>query len=335
MKKLLLTATFIATLVFTNGCANLSVFNAEEELTASIKTSKIRIRDPFILVDKQKKVYYMYAQTANRTGKQNPTEGIEVYRSKDLKTWTEPSLALQLPKDAWGSKSLWAPEVHKYKGKYYMFVTPTSNDLIKKGKNKRGTQIFYSDSPMGPFEEFANKSQTPTDWMTLDGTLYVENYTPYMIFCHEWVQRGVGSMDLVKLKDDLSATTGKITTLFDAHSIKEIDKKLQPNVITDGCFLYKSPKSGKLFMIWSNFVKGRGYCVILAESKSNKIAGPWVQKKLLYTKNGGHGMIFRDLKGQLMLSLHQPNSGAKERLHLFKIEDTANTLNIKEEIKLP
>ncbi len=335
MKKLLLTATFIATLALTNGCANFCMFSTEEELTTSIKTSEIRIRDPFILVDKQRKVYYMYAQTENRTGKQNPTKGVEVYKSKDLKTWTKPSLALQLPEKAWGTKSLWAPEVHEYKSKYYMFVTPTSNDLIKKGKNKRGTQIFYSESPMGPFEEFANRSHTPTNWMALDGTLYIEDYTPYMIFCHEWVQLGIGTMDLVQLKDDLSATTGKISTLFDAHSIKQINKKLKPHVVTDGCFLYRSPKSGKLFMIWSNMIKGKGYCVILAESKSNKIRGPWIQKKLLYTKNGGHGMIFTDLNNQLMLSLHQPNSGAKERLHLFKVEDTGKTLNVTEEIKLP
>ena len=50
--------------------------------------------------------------------------------------------------------------------------------------------------------------------MALDGTLWVEDGIPYMIYCHEWVQIADGSMELVRLTDDLSAPVGNSLTLF-------------------------------------------------------------------------------------------------------------------------
>jgi arabinan endo-1,5-alpha-L-arabinosidase len=44
------------------------------------------------------------------------------------------------------------------------------------------------DTPTGPFAAFTNHSTWPTDRMTLDGTLWVEDGVPYMVFGHEWVQ---------------------------------------------------------------------------------------------------------------------------------------------------
>ena len=35
--------------------------------------------------------------------------------------------------------------------------------------------------------------------MTLDGTLYVENGLPYMVYAHEWIQILDGTMEAVPL----------------------------------------------------------------------------------------------------------------------------------------
>jgi hypothetical protein len=35
-----------------------------------------------------------------------------------------------------------------------------------------------------------------------------------MVFCHEWIQIVNGSMDYIRLKDDLSETVGEPRTLF-------------------------------------------------------------------------------------------------------------------------
>lgn len=84
-------------------------------------------------------------------------------------------------------------------------------------------------------------------------------------------------------------------------------------------------------MIWSSFGAQR-YAVGMACSLSGKIAGPWKQMdELLFAANGGHGMIFKTFDDRLMLVLHQPNSGEKERAHFFELEDTGDRLRLRQE----
>ena len=42
-------------------------------------------------------------------------------------------------------------------------------------------------------------------------------------------------------------------------------------------------------------------------------------------------MLFRSFDGRLMMALHQPNTGGKERLHLYDVTDNGETLEIAEE----
>lgn len=315
--------------------------SAQEAGSSLIATEDIRIRDPFIYADPSSRLYYMYAQIDNRlSGKGGPSrpKGVEVYVSSDLKKWEPPKPVLLLPEDFWAREMVWAPEMHEYKGKYYLFVTLTSSDLhdhlsIPDGAkdwppfHKRGTQIFHSDSPLGPFQPFANKPHTPEDWMALDGTLYVEDDIPYMIFCHEWVEIVDGSMEYIKLAPDLSHPIGKPRTLF--HASEAEWSTHEPNKVTDGCYMYKT-KENKLLMIWSSFGE-KGYAIGIAESQSGKLRGPWIQQKdLLFEQDGGHGMIFTTFDNRLMLVFHQPNSPAgKERMKMFEIEDAGHTLKLK------
>jgi hypothetical protein len=146
--------------------------------------------------------------------------------------------------------------------------------------------------------------------MSLDGTLWVEDGMPYMVFCHEWVQIGDGTMELVRLKDDLSDVAGKPQTLFkasDAKWVRGLDST--GGYVTDGPFLYQT-KSGRLLMIWSSFGEERRYMVGIARSTSGKIAGPWKQMDApLLANDGGHGMIFKAFDGRSVMSVHQPNQG--------------------------
>jgi hypothetical protein len=166
--------------------------------------------------------------------------------------------------------------------------------------------------------------------MALDGTLHVEpDGTPWLVFCHEWVQVGDGTVEAVPLKRDLSDTAGAPVTLFRASVAPNVRPDMR---VTDGPFLYRSPKSGALFMIWSTFLTGSDYCVLVAKSETGGILGPWRGHTPLYTKHGGHGMLFKTFEGELTLSLHQPNSPRdKERLQLFSIEDTGDTLRLKKQ----
>ncbi len=306
-----------------------------------VKTKDIRIRDPFIYADANSRTYYLYAQAANRAD--SGFTGVEVYCSRDLVNWQPPTPVLTLPDDA-GVKFVWAPEVHEYNGRFYLFVTLTYERLLPEkppvesggwpAMHVRGTHVFQADSPGGPFQALQDGSHTPESWMALDGTLFVDQGKPYMVFCHEWVQVIDGSMDYVPLKANLSGTVGSPARMFRASIAPGAKTSPASGKVTDGCFLYRSEKSGRLFMLWSTFVPGKGYCVVLADSESGRIGGPWTRHRLLYTRDGGHAMLFRAFDGRLLMALHQPNRGGMERLHLFTVDDRGDTLAVTKEVDL-
>ncbi len=297
----------------------------------------IRIRDPFVLADQSTHTYYMYAQMGNR-GEQAGQRGVEVYASQDLQRWSDPRPVFVVPDPFWAGSMVWAPEVHKYRDKYYLFVTLTGHETLPpvEGRpklNRRGTQILVADRPTGPFQPFRNAPHTPLDWMALDGTLWVEDGAAWLVFCHEWVQIEDGTMELVRLRDDLSATDGDPITMFratDAPWVRGIGEagSERHGYVTDGPFLYRT-KAGTLLMIWSSF-GDQQYAVGMAVSSSGKITGPWRQiDQPLFTSDGGHGMVFRTFEGRLMLALHQPNSGGRERARFIKLQDTGDLLQLE------
>lgn len=329
-KSVLLLFFLFAHLLIYNSSFSQSQQNRDSN---TLKISEIRIRDPFIYPDSKTKTYYMYAQMSNRLGENNLQKGVEVYTSKNLKEWQGHSAVFNVPNDFWATWMVWAPEVHFYKDKYYLFVTFTSRDTLGPQTNgtqwpklyKRGTQILMSDSPSGPFQPFRNGPHTPENWQALDGTLFIEDEKPYMIFCHEWVQIKDGTMEFIRLKDDLSGTIGSPVTMFkgsDAPWVKRSDR-----YITDGPFFYRTFQN-ELLMIWSSFGE-QGYAVGIAVSQSKKLKGPWKQNPTpLFSNDGGHGMIFKTFNDVLVIALHQPNRSPEERLNLYRLKDTGNSLEI-------
>ncbi len=282
---------------------------------------EFRIRDPFVLPENG--VYYLYESKPWFGG-----NCVWVRTSTDLDNWSEKQLAMELPPEIKPS-AVWAPEVHRYNGAYWMFTTlsfeddpanpikPMSKDGFKgKHMQPRGVWVFRSESPLGPFKPVKNGSVTPREWMCLDGTLWVEDGTPWMVFCHEWCQTGDGRMMAVPLSADLSRFTAEPIELFRASQTIH-----GASNVTDGPFLFHDKTMG-LRMIWSNMLEGSGYCVMQCKSESGSVKGPWVLHTPLFTHDGGHGMLFRRFDGQLMLTLHQPNTTPNEKMKLFPINTT-------------
>jgi len=299
---------------------------------AKIKLADIHWRDMCVYPDSLTKTYYMVGPGRR---------GVRLYTSKDLLNWVGPQQIYEAPVDVWGNIpviNIWAPELHAYKGKYYLFLTFNTQNKLQVQKYglypgvTRGSQVLVSDSIRGPYKTFQNHSTAPVDMMTLDGTLWVEDGIPYMVFCHEWVQITDGEICKIQLKDNLSETVGKPVSLFHASEARwsKKDKKMGNNV-TDGCFLYKG-KTGKLYMIWASFSDGI-YTEGISISESGKLAGPWTQQdEPLYNQDGGHGMVFTTFEGKLMMVLHSPNN-KDSRPRLFEMEDTGNTLRVTKEFK--
>jgi GH43 family beta-xylosidase len=298
---------------------------------AIVKLSTIHMRDVCIMPDPVSKLYYMIASAGGR---------IRAYTSKDLVNWQGPKTIFNTPPDIWGdipTAGIWAPEMHYYNGKYYMFFTfDTRHKLPEQWRQwrprvTRGAAIVWSDSPTGPFKAFENHSTTPTDMMTIDPTLWVEDGTPYMVFSHEWVQITDGTIEYMQLKPDLSAAAGEPVKLFRASSAKWTESIEEGGHVTDGAYLWKG-KTGKLYMIWSSRDHTQRYMCGIAISDSGKLAGPWRQQdKPIFDNDGGDGMLFTTFDGKLMMVLHAPDHGPG-RPHIFEMEDTGETLRIAREV---
>ncbi len=287
-----------------------------------MKLHEINIRDPFILPDGGK--YYMFGTRGKGCWAHRKTKGMgfDVYISEDLENWSEPKAVFEASDNFWGTHNFWAPEVHKYNGKFYMFASFMAK------KRMRATQILVSDTPDGTFKPLTDSPITPKDWMCLDGTLYVDKAgEPHIVFCHEHVQIHDGTVCEMKLSADLTKAVSEPRLLFKG-SDPYWSRKKYFNYVTDGPFMYHG-ESGNLYMIWSSFTDS-GYVQAVCRSDNGDIDGTFTHDlPLLAEKDGGHGMIFKGYDEKLYLVLHRPNNNPMERPVLTEIIEKDGTLQIK------
>lgn len=167
-----------------------------------MRRGDIHIRDPFVFTENGK--YYLLGTTGDDPwGKGSD---LTLFVSSDLENFerkgvmvTDCSLNTYT--------NIWAPELHKYKDKYYLIVSAYRED-----KN-RGCMIFVSDCLDCNFTLLTGEYITPRDWQCLDATLFVYEDTPYLCFSNEWISPitndGDGSLYICELKHDLTALVGK------------------------------------------------------------------------------------------------------------------------------
>ena len=285
-----------------------------------MKCNEINIRDPFVVVKDGK--YYMYGTRGKNFGQW--TGGFDVYVSEDLENWSEPYPCFDSEKYGLNTMANWAPEVHEYKGAYYMFAT-----FVYEKNGLRGTFILKSDSLMGPFVPLSKAPATPDGWECLDGTLYVSpDGVPYIVFCHEHTQILDGTICYTRLSDDLTETVGETVTLFNASSVEGVDEMGGPgHFVTDGPFMYRT-KDGALLMIWSSFMHG-DYAEYVVKFKSGDLGLDFEHMAPLDTSDGGHGMVFCGLDGRMYFTYHSPNNSLDERPHFVELEDLGDRIEVK------
>ncbi len=297
-------------------------------MTGKKNRRDIQIRDPFVLPVPEESRYYLYG-TTDRNPWNAPGEGFDAYVAADLDEWEGPIPVFRRDERFWGTHDFWAPEVHRYRGRYYMFAT-----FIAEGR-KRGTQILSSDVPLGPFVPVTDGPATPPEWHCLDGTLHVDREgTPWIVFCHEWVEVHDGEIWALPLSDDLRSPSGDRRLLFcasEAAWTKPLPRRdgsgLVDARVTDGPFLYRAG-DGSLFLLWSSIGED-GYVMGYARSASGELAGPWLQsKRPLISGDGGHGMLFRGLHGGLYGAYHAPNNTPRERFRYVEIAVAADRLEL-------
>lgn len=300
-----------------------------QAVRVDVPLDSIRLSDPFILADSATRTYYM-------TG----TGGL-LWKSGDLKKWTGPYRVAKPDTASWMGKNpmIWAAELHRYNGRYYYFATFTNRDVkidTVKGNiiERRGCHVLVSNKPDGPYVPMKDATYLPAGKPTLDATFWIDtDAKPYMVYCHEWLQNGNGTVEKIELKPDLNGTIGEGKVLFRASDSpwsreKDSEGKDKPNKVTDGPFVFRT-QTGKLGMIWTSWIYDV-YTQGVAYSKSGTLDGPWVQQKEPITPpNFGHGMLFRNFDGKLLMAIHshQNVNGRTVRIpHLFEVDDSGDKL---------
>ena len=278
--------------------------------------NEIFMRDPFLYVEDG--VGYLIG-TTDKTAWGGPATGFLGYKTTDLVNFEGPFVLFERDENFWANENFWAPELHKYNGKYYIVAS------FKKEGIHRASQMLVCEEPLGTYKPL-DKPFTPCDWECLDATLYEENGKLYTVFCHEWTQIKNGEICLGELNSDLCSLKEKPITLFRATDAPWVvsHTESKDDFVTDGPFIYKL-KNGNLLMLWSSNCE-YGYAMGMAISKSG-IKGPWIHvEKPLFSKNGGHGMVF-NFNNKIYVSLHHPNAPfLSERPKFFEVEEENDRL---------
>lgn len=307
----------------------------ERPIRYNVPRDSIILSDPAVLADSISGTYYM-------TG----TSGV-LWKSKDLAKWDGPYIVAKPDTTSWmgNNPQIWAAEIHKYNGKYYYFATFTNDNIIietnQEGKiPRRASHVLVADSPDGPYTPVSKADYLPADRPTLDGTLWVENGHPYMIFCGEWLHNQNGTMEAIRISDDMKTSVGEPTLLFRASDSpwsreRRKDGSISFNRVTDGPWLFRTA-TGRLGMLWTSWVLG-DYTMGVAYSESGTLEGPWIQEPDPITPpNHGHGMIFTDLNGRHILSAHSHSvvNGRYIRRPVFwEVDLTGDKLKILRKIE--
>ena len=290
--------------------------------------------------------YYLYGTgwvCYRSTSLEGPWQKIEIIKHSDLDKYGIKTATTSNP---------WAPELHQYNGKFYLFTTYACGahdcDYKVKESMKGGWQVpgghraciaLVAESPEGPFVPISKNADgelghsTPEDLYTIDATLYVDREgQPWMVYSKEWmtVDAPKGSFYAAKLSEDLSQFISEPQLVFEA-TLSPTDGSWVSNGCMDGEHFYRA-QDGTLYMLWSPSVSG-GYSVAVARSESGEIEGPWVaESDLLFSQemgdgaDGGHGSLFTDEDGQLWLVVHSPNSGAPARPTFIPLIEKDNKL---------
>ena len=171
--------------------------------------------DPSVLVDGDT-VYLYLGHDVSKSDGYSITEYL-CYSSKDLKTWTNHGVVMNMLKDTdWGAPAqAWAGQVMKYKGKYYMYWC-TQNPRVaayKSAGNSYAVGVAVSDTPTGTFKDIGKPivlgADTPNavngkeDHYDIDPTAWIE--TDKNGVEHRYLAWGNGRYFICELNEDMTS----------------------------------------------------------------------------------------------------------------------------------
>nr|BFF23037.1 hypothetical protein GCM10025732_10020 [Glycomyces mayteni] len=221
------------------------------------------LHDPYVVADAETGLYHLFTSNLDLSG--TPGAGTMVYRSPNLRDWSDPVPVFLTAdeQEPWARHGAWAPEVHRWNGRWYLFTTLHDTDAplpvprpgeygtpFPVANYRRSTVVAVADDLTGPYRMLKpEKPILPAELMTLDGTLYVDDAgKPWMVYANEWLQRIDGTVEAFPLNDALDAVAGDPVVLFRGSDASWLSRELPAGVphqiapyVTDGPQLYRAP----------------------------------------------------------------------------------------------
>ena len=272
-----------------------------------LQAQSIYVADPTVFYEND--IYYLYGTQGTAR------QGFPVYVSQDLKNWSVPEnvekgcALLQGPR-TFGTQGFWAPQVVKYKDRYYMAYTADEHIAIAE-----------ADSPCGPFTQ-PTVAPVREEGKQIDPFLFFDD--DGKIYLYHVRLNGGNSIWVARMTDDLSAirpeTLRQCITATDAW---ENTEQVEWPII-EGPTVVK--RAGRYYLFYSaNDFRSIDYAVGYAVSDTPY--GPWkkyeknplLSRQIIGYNGSGHGDLFcgKDNRWYYVFHTHHSNTEVHERKTLI------------------
>jgi beta-xylosidase len=214
----------------------------------------VLLADPFIY--REGDTYYLYGTAAR--------DGLLVWTSHNLVDWQLRGHAFKRSKQTWSRRYFWAPEMFRYRGKYYLHFTAVGGDT-----QLRRIVLAEGDSPLGPFREIKapwfdpGRSTIDSDvFRDTDGSMYL--YSVY-----------TGSKDDRKFELMVRRLNDQLVPEAKATLCMTPELPWEGGMVNEGPFVMKHGDT-YLLTYSSNGFQDPNYQIGVATSKSP--LGPWIKR---------------------------------------------------------
>jgi beta-xylosidase len=247
MRRPVSSAVLILTLLMA-GCASSQRTRAAGDTFAN--PIDVLIADPFIF--READTYYLYGTAAD--------DGLLVWTSNDLVNWRLRGHAWKRTKETWGRAYFWAPELFKYRGKYYLHYTAVS------AKKERRIVLAEGDSPLGPFKEKMAPWWDPHN-SVIDSDVFTDDDGKMYLYAVYTPDNFKGKFQIrVHTLDDQLRPSAESTLCITP------EKPWENGIVNEGPFVIKH--NGYYLLTYSfNGYQDPNYSVGIAWAKSPM--GPW------------------------------------------------------------
>ena len=110
---------------------------------------EIDMGDPMMVYDEESGYFYAYGTRGTTT--------FHCFRSKTLSNWERIADCYVPESSAWSKSGLWAPDIHKINGKWYLYYT---GEFFNNKTSNCQIGVAVADKPYGPFKQVAGDDGT-------------------------------------------------------------------------------------------------------------------------------------------------------------------------------